>query len=134
LYQTFFCYNKLMIRTANRQFRRNRNFGNGLPDMLRNLASAGGAQLIIRSNVTPEIRINVADLAKPGTPPKTAVQGDNAVWMNLIKPEVVMTGLGVEKSLAPYGKPTTGMFTMVAVGAGIAAALGGLVAWKICRG
>lgn len=123
-----------MIRAANKHFRANRNFGNGLPDMLRSLASAGGAQLIIRSNITPEIRINVADLAKPGTPPQTAVQGDNAVLMSLIKPEVIMTGLGIEKSLAPYGKPTTGMFTLVAVGAGIAAALGGLLAWKICRG
>lgn len=123
-----------MIRTANRQFRRNRGLGEGVADMLRNVVSAGSPQLIIRSNLTPEIRINIADLTKPGAPSQTAVQGDNLALMRLIKPEVIMTIAGVEKSHAPYGKPTTGMFTLVAVGVGVAAALGGLVAWKICRG
>lgn len=123
-----------MIRTVNRQFRRNRGLGDGLTDTLRSVLSAGGAQLIVRSNLTPEIRIDISQLAKPGQPAATAVQGENAALMNLIRPEVIVTGLGVEKSIAPYGKPTAGMFTVVAAGAAVAAAIGAAVAWKICRG
>lgn len=123
-----------MIRTANKQFRRNRGLGDGLTDALKGVLSAGGAQLIVRSNLTPEIRIDISQLVKPGTPADTAVQGQNTALMSLIKPEVVVTGLGVEKSIAPYGKPTAGMFTVVAVGAISAASIGALIAWKICRG
>lgn len=123
-----------MIRTANRQFRRNRGLGDGLTDTLRGVLSAGGAQLIVRSNLTPEIRIDISQLAKPGEPAKTAVQGENAVLMNFIRPEVVVTGLGVEKSIAPYGKPSAGMFNVVIGGVLVAGAIGAAIAWKICRG
>lgn len=125
-----------MIRTANRH-PRNRQLGNAA-DLFRSVAGAAttGAQIIIKSNVTPDIKIDIGNLLKPGPgiPPQTAVQSDNVTLMKLIKPEVIITGLGLEKSIAPYGKPTTGMFTVVAIGVGVAAALGGLMAWKICRG
>jgi len=134
LYQRFFCYNNLMIRTANKQFRRNRGLGENLPDALRGFLTAGGAKLIVRSNLTPEITIDLAQLTRPGIPSATAVQGQNAALMRLVKPEVIVTGLGVEKSFAPHGRPTAGMFTVVIVGAGVAAAIGGLIAWRICRG
>jgi hypothetical protein len=105
-------------------------------DILRSVtgAATANAQVVIRSNITPEIRINLAELAKPGAPSAAAVQSDNATLMKLIKPEVIITGLGLEKRMAPYGSPKAGMFTIVAVGVSVAAALGGLVAWKICRG
>jgi hypothetical protein len=124
-----------MIRTTNKQFRKNRGLGGGLPDVLNALVGgANSPKVIIRSNITPEITIDIAQLMKPGAAPATSVQGDNAVLMNLIKPEVVVTGLGVEKVTAPYGRPRAGMFMVVATGIGVAAALGGLIAWKICRG
>jgi len=128
-----------MIRTANRKFRHNRGLGAGLPDVLNSLVgAAGGAsdgvKIVIRSNVTPEITIDVAQLLKPGTPPASSVSGENAAMLSLIKPEVVVKGLGLEKVMAPYGNPRAGMFTVIATGGLIAAALGGLVAWRICRG
>jgi len=125
-----------MIRTTNRQFRRNRGLGAGLPDLLSTFVgeASKNAKIIIRSNITPEITIDIAQLMKPGTPPATAVQSDNAALMRLIKPEVVVTGLGIEKVMAPYGSPKAGMFMVVATGVAVAAALGGLIAWKICRG
>lgn len=110
-----------------------RNLGN-VADLLKNVVSStGGAKLIIRSNVTPEIVIDLTQISKPGPAPDTAVQGQNVALMNLIKPEVELVGLGVSKSIHPYGKPTTGLFTLAVVGAALAAAGGGFVAWRICR-
>jgi len=124
------CYNNKMIRSRN--LRRNKQFGD-LTDALKGFLSAGGMQLVLKSNVTPEIIIDVSQLAKPGAEAQTAVQGD-PVLMRLIKPELLVRGLGVEKSIAPYGQPQAGMFTMVAVGTAIAGALGAIIAWRICRG
>lgn len=113
---------------------RNQGLGNGLPDLLRSAASAGGAKIIVRSNLTPDITIDLAQLMKPGEPASTAVQSPNTAVMQFIKPEVEVTGLGVSKTFSPHGRPTAGMFTVLAAGAAAMATLGGLIAWKICRG
>lgn len=112
--------------------RNHTTLGQGPLDALKGVLSSGSAQLVVRSNFTPEITIDVSKLVKTGEE-KTAVQGQNATVMRLIKPEVIVRGLGIEKSIAPYGRPEAGMFTIIAVGAGAAAVLGGMIAWKLCR-
>jgi len=125
-----------MIRTTNSQFRKNRGLGAGFTDALNTFVgeASKNAKIIIRSNVTPEITIDIAQLMKPGAPAPTSVSSDNAALMKLIKPEVVITGLGVEKKMAPYGSPKAGMFMVVATALGVSAVLGGLIAWRVCRG
>lgn len=94
-----------------------------------------GAEIVIESNVTPEIVIDLAAALQPGPPPKTAVSGSNELALRLIQPEIEISTLGgaLKKSIAPYGKPRTGMFSILMFSVAAAGLIGAGIAWKICR-
>ena len=105
----------------------------GVKGTISSLLSSGKTELVFRSQVTPEIKIDVASLLTPGPAPASAVQAEGRVALSFIKPEIVIRSLGVEKSVAPYGKPTKDLYTVVLWGTIGAAAIGASLAWWICR-
>jgi hypothetical protein len=90
-------------------------------------------ELIFRSNVTPEITIDLSSLVSKQDPKPDAVSGSNKLALQFIKPEILIQALGVQKSIAPYGEPSTGMYTYVLGGLASAALIGGLLTYGICR-
>lgn len=104
-------------------------------DLLTTGLTTTGAEVIIESNVTPEIVIDLAAALQPGPPPDTAVSGSNKLALRLIQPEIQISTLdgALKKSIAPYGKPRTGMFSILMFSVGAAGLVGAAIAWKICR-
>lgn len=107
---------------------------NDLKNAVGQLLNAGQSEVIFRSQVTPEIRINLANLLNPSTS-QNAIQtnSSNTVAMRMIKPEILLTTMGVEKSVAPYGKPTTNFYSTAVYGAVAMMLVGGATAWWLCR-
>lgn len=89
------------------------------PTSLLNAAlSVGVNQLVIRSQITPDITIDLSQVAQGG-PPQAAVQGQGNFFLNFIKPEIELDLLGVSKIVAPYGVPTQNysvVFGAIAIG------------------
>ncbi len=96
-------------------------------------AVAGQAELIIDSNVTPKITVNLADILVPGTPSTSAIQSDYPLAMRLIRPEIAIQSVGIERSYAPYGKPQAGMYAIVGASLVAAGLLGAAGSWLICK-
>jgi hypothetical protein len=96
-------------------------------------AVAGQAELEIDSNVTPIIKVNLADILVPGTPSQGAIQSDYPLIMRLIKPEIAIQAIGIERSYAPYGKPQAGMYAIIGVSVVAAGLLGAAGSWIICK-
>lgn len=96
-------------------------------------AVAGQAELIVDSNVTPRITVNLADILAPGTPSSTAIQSDHPVLMRFIKPEIAIQSIGIERSYAPYGKPQAGMYAIVSVGILVSGLAGAGIAYYLCH-
>lgn len=75
-----------------------------------NIFQKTDSYIVLRSNITPEIAFNIADLLKPGTPSQAAaekaVSSENPLLMKLVKPRITIRGLGMSKSIAPYGDPS----------------------------
>jgi len=107
---------------------------NDLKNAVGQLLNAGQPELIFRSQVTPEIRINLANLLNPSTS-QSAIQTkqSNAAAMRLIRPEILITSMGVERSVAPYGKPTSNFYSTALSGAAAMMLVGGATAWWLCR-
>lgn len=90
--------------------------------------------LIFRSNVTPEIMVNLANLFAPNSnPPPETVQGTNKLALQLIKPEIVVKAYNIEKPIAPYGSPKAGMYVYFLGGLLVAALVGAVITMIICR-
>ena len=99
---------------------------------LQSFLSAGGSTLVFRSNVTPEITIDIANLVS-SSPSPSAVSSKDRTALGLIQPELVVSSLGVEKSYAPYGRPSPNFYLNILFVAGVAGVLGAGIAWRFCR-
>lgn len=96
-------------------------------------AGTGDAELVIRSNVTPEITIKLADLLLPGQPSKQVVASGHPLLMRAIKPELIIQTLGMERAYSPYGRPRAGMASMVFAGLICSGLIGAIISWAICK-
>ena len=96
-------------------------------------AVAGQAELVIDTNVTPKIRVNLADILVPGTPSPNALQSDYPLMLRLIRPEVAIQSIGLERSYAPHGKPQAGMYAIIGVSIIATGLLGAAASWIICK-
>lgn len=96
-------------------------------------AGTGDAELVIKSNVTPEITIKLADVLVPGGSAQRAITSDHPLLMKLIRPELIIKTLGIEDNYSPYGRPQAGMYSMVLVGLVSSGLIGALLAWAVCK-
>lgn len=112
---------------------RRSSLGQSASDILGSLVKSADSEIIIRSQFTPEIRINLASLVQGKGKEETFKSDGGNLALNLIKPEVVVKSLGVEKSLAPYGKPEQNYAAVLLAGLVGSAALGAAIAFYICK-
>jgi hypothetical protein len=96
------------------------------------IVGGAGGQLVFRSQLTPEIVIDLANLATPKPSPQAITSSDRAA-LRFIRPEVIIRGLGVEKSVAPYGKPSPHFYLNILIASAAVGLIGGGLAWKICK-
>lgn len=96
-------------------------------------AGTGDAELVIRSHVTPEITIKLADLLIPGQPSEQAIASDHPMIMRAIKPELIIQTLGIERPYSPYGRPRAGMASIILAGVACSGLVGALISWAICK-
>jgi hypothetical protein len=96
-------------------------------------AGTGDADLVIKTNITPEITIKLADLLVPGQASKEAIASDHPMIMRVIKPEVIINSMGIEKAYSPFGRPRAGMASMLLAGVLSSSLVGALISWLICK-
>lgn len=94
-------------------------------------------KVIFRSNVTPEIIIDVPSLLKGEQAAKVqpAVSTEsNELIMKLIAPQISFRAknLGFIKTTAPYGSPTPNAWIMFLVIIAASGLIGAKMAWTIC--
>ena len=107
------------------------NLGFNARDLIGSLASGAQARVIIRSQMTPEIRLDIAQLLEGRD---SGVTSPSPGYMKIMKPEIIVSVGGLERSIAPYGRPTANYF-MVFIGGAVAMGLiGAAIAWRLCRG
>ena len=110
----------------------NQQLGGNALQSLQTILGAGGSKIIIRSQLSPEITIDIANLLG-ANPTPAAVSSADATALKFIKPEVIITSLGIEKSFAPYGKPSPNFYLNILFGVTAAGLIGAGIAWKICK-
>ena len=96
-----------------------------------------GSQIVFRSNVTPDITIDISGLmkAKSGQPvsEEVPVSSDDKTVLRLVRPEVTLRGLGVQSTYAPYGQPRKEFALALFAGIIVAGLIGARLAWVICK-
>lgn len=105
-----------------------------------------GTRVIFRSNITPDITIDVSGLMKlkakeagatsiapVPSPEEVPISSADKTALRMIRPEVALNVLGNQISYAPYGRPERAVsiaivFTLIA-----AALIGAKLAWVTCK-
>lgn len=102
------------------------------------LLGEAGSKVIFRSNVTPDITIDISGLMKSraaGGPPseEVPVSSDDKTLLKIIRPEVTLRAIGNTATYAPYGRPRK-EFAIALLFAIVASGLvGAKIAWTICK-
>lgn len=114
-------------------------FGNA-PNLVAALQQTGlsllgqtGSKIIFRSNITPEIEIDVANLSKPGSSAQPRDIASNSKTLGLIKPKATLRALGLQVSRAPYGEPNPNGWMFVLLGFICAGLIGMRLTWATCK-
>ena len=104
-------------------------------DVLSSILSTGMSvatpKLVVSSNLSPDITVDLAQMLKPGDASQ-AISSEDKLLLYMIRPEVIITGFGMRKSIAPYGRPYAGMVYVFLAGILITGVLGAAIAWSIC--
>lgn len=104
------------------------------PGVMSSVVGQFNNEIVVRSQVTPEIRIDVNQLLKGGAEqPKEAVKGQGNFFLNFIRPEIELNLLGTKQSVAPYGKPAEDMMPVLIASIAGLMTLGGAIAFFICK-
>ena len=99
-----------------------------------------GTRVVFRSNVTPDITIDISGLlkAKAGEKPdpdaeEVPVSSSDKKLLKIIRPEIRLNVLGNHATYAPYGPPRKS-WAIVFVFALVASTLiGAKIAWVLCK-
>jgi hypothetical protein len=108
---------------------------NPLTDILSVGLAATTPKIIVSSNLAPDITIDLSKAMGPGASPATqnqAVSSEDTMLLRLIQPEIIITGLGLQKSIAPYGSPRADMIWVFVVGVLAMGLIGAGVTWSLC--
>jgi len=97
---------------------------------------AGKAKIVLRTNVTPDITINVDSLmkAKGAAPPPGTVSSEDEMALKILQPEITLR-MGGQKQMvfAPHGKPR-GEYLLIFFGVLLLSGIvGARVAWSMCK-
>jgi hypothetical protein len=115
----------------------------GLRQGLTSVVGGSGTKIVVRSNVTPDITIDIAglmqaqaarDAGRPlPTEDEVPVSSDDKLLLKMIKPEITLRTLGNVFNYAPYGHPRREyaialLFAFIAFGL-----IGVKLAWVVCK-
>lgn len=103
-----------------------------LRSALNTVLSAGQTQLVFRSQVTPEITIDLAKLSAPGNE-NQAISSNDSKALRFIKPEIAVRAMGVEKISAPYGRPDVNFWKWIVLSGVLMMGAGAAGAWWLCK-
>lgn len=97
-----------------------------------------GSKVVFRSNVTPDIAIDVSGLmkAKGGNVPpsqEVPVSSDDKTVLKFIRPEVTLRAIGNTATYAPYGKPRKEFAIALLFAIAASGLIGAKIAWTICK-
>jgi hypothetical protein len=128
------------------------NVGNALQQAGLSLLGETGTRVVFRSNITPDITIDIAGLMKakaegllqdgdqsdmPITPTvdpeEVPVSSSDKRLLKFIRPQIALNVLGNQLSYAPYGRPkklTAIIFTFSLIASAI---IGAKIAWTACK-
>lgn len=114
------------------------NLNGGLSTGLLSVLGESGSKIVFRSNVTPDITIDISGLmkAKAGKvapSEEVPISSDDKMILKLIKPEVTLKALGNTIYYAPYGSPRKEFLVILAAGFVVAGLVGARLAWALCK-
>ena len=101
--------------------------------ILTGLLSTANNSIIVRTQITPDIVIDLNKLLTPGTSGSDAVSGQNSTVLDFIKPSVIVNAVGFQKKVEPYGAPSENFGLVLAALALGLVALGGASAFWVCK-
>lgn len=108
---------------------------NPLTDILSIGLSATTPKIIVSSNLSPDVTIDLSKALAPGATTATeqqAVSGEDDLVLRFVQPEIIISGLGIQKSIAPYGSPRAGMVWVFILGVVATGLIGAGITWSIC--
>lgn len=87
------------------------------------LVGSSGAEVIFRSQVTPDIKVDIASALRPAPPAPPGLVSKVADWFmrSVVRPEIHINapGFGIQKVVAPYGKATANYAPLLVAGLAI---------------
>ena len=118
---------------------RRSNLSGGLTEGVLSVLGETGSKVVFRSNLTPDITIDVSGLmkAKAGRVPPTQevpISSDDKIMLRLIRPEITLKALGSVVNYAPYGRPRKEFAIALLAGVVISGLIGARLAWAVCKG
>lgn len=102
-------------------------------EALATLARGGNASLVIKSNVSPDITLNIADILSPSSANPQLISSPDQSKLQWIKPEVELRVMGASSTYSPYGSPSGDAYIYLILAFVIAALLGAKISWTLCR-
>jgi hypothetical protein len=102
------------------------------------LLGESGSKVIFRTNVTPDITIDVSGLmkAKAGEVPvsdEVPVSSDDKALLRVIRPEVTLRAVGSTATYAPYGPPRKEFLIILGLAVVASGLVGAKIAWSLCK-
>lgn len=113
-----------------------------------NIFAASGTRLIFRSNVTPDINVDLSKMmeehmraergsglgALAETEDEDIIATDSPNAMAFIRPQLALTtGIGLGKVFAPYGPPIKNAWLLALVILVSSGLIGARIAWAFCK-
>lgn len=95
-------------------------------------------EVILRSQITPEMRINITDLqgsmTKKSSPPGFAGKAVDWFLSSVVRPEVEINVFGAPHRIAPWGKPEKNRSALLTLGLLSALAGAGYMGYRFLKG
>ena len=128
------------------------NVGNALQQAGLSLLGETGTRVVFRSNITPDITIDIAGLMKAKAqgllqdgdqrdetaiqtvdPEEVPVSSSDKRLLKFIRPQIAVNVLGNQLSYAPYGRPKKLMAIVFTFSLVASAIIGAKLAWTACK-
>jgi hypothetical protein len=99
-----------------------------------------GTRVVFRSNVTPDITLDISGLmkVKAGQEPapdaeEVPVSSSDKTLLKVIRPEVRLNVLGTQTRYAPYGRPQRSWAIAFVCALVASTLIGAKIAWVVCK-
>lgn len=97
------------------------------------LAKTANASLVVKSNVSPDITLNIADILFPTSDNPQLISSQDQSKLQWIKPEVEIRIMGSSSTYSPYGSPSGDAYLYLILAFVICALLSAKITWGLCR-